>query len=151
MGFLGCCVRFNEGERGLVANPDAANAPAIAVPEALALPDAIRAVAGIGDIGWAAIIARGRSVIAGSAVIAVLGGDRAANNGATDQSRSDACGNATLRLGGSRDGYRRNRQSGDGNQRHQCFLHGLTFLMEQKDSGKAVCRSESSIFRANDQ
>jgi hypothetical protein len=41
---------------GSVANPDVANPPAITVPEALPLPDA-GAVAGIDDIGRAAIIA----------------------------------------------------------------------------------------------
>ena len=39
----------------LVANPDVADAPAITIPETLPLPDAGFAVAGIDDIGWAAI------------------------------------------------------------------------------------------------
>ena len=81
-----------------VANPDTANPPAIAVPEALALPEAGLAISGVGDIGRATIIAVTGSGIAGP-VIAVLGCDRAADNGTPEQSGSDACGNAALSLG----------------------------------------------------
>ena len=58
-----------------------------------------RTVAGIDHIGrTAAIVAGG---IIARAVIAVLGRDRAADNGAAEQSGGDARGNATLRLCGS--------------------------------------------------
>src|ERR1700733_2464640 len=54
-------VRFNEDERSLAANPNAADPPAIAVPEALTLPVAAIGIA-CGDIGRATIIGRGGAV-----------------------------------------------------------------------------------------
>jgi hypothetical protein len=39
-------------------------------------------------------------------------------------------------MGGHRNGG--NSQHGDGTERHQCLLHGLTFLMGAKDSSKSV-------------
>src|SRR5437899_11667028 len=114
----------------LVANPDAADAPAITIPEPLPLPDTGFAVAGIDDIGRAAaVIARG---IIARAVVAVLRSDRAADNGAADQSGRDACRDTALRMGGSRDCHGRNGQRGGSTERHQCLLHGLTFLVGSK-------------------
>src|SRR6185369_10425917 len=85
----------------LVANPDVADAPAITIPEPLPLPDAGFTVAGIDHIGRAAAIVAG-GIIA-RAVIAVLGSNRAADDGAANQAGGDARGNAALRLRRSRD------------------------------------------------
>src|SRR5689334_21460499 len=68
---------------GSAADPHAAEAPAIAVPEALALPVAA-AVAGIGDIARTAVIAIARAIITRSVVVGARG-DRAANDRAPDQ------------------------------------------------------------------
>src|SRR5689334_18700648 len=111
----------------LVANPDVADPPAITIPEPLPLPDAGFAVAGIDDVRRAAAIVAGR--IIPWAVIAVLRGDRAADDGAAKQSGRDACRDTALRMGGSRDCHGRNGQCGGGTERHQCLLHGLTFLV----------------------
>src|SRR4029450_11037834 len=87
--FRGRHMRFNEDERDLSADPDAAHAPAKAVPEALALP-----VAGAGRIlrigrGAVVVVALRRIVVARTvvipgAVIIVLRGDRAADDSTAD-------------------------------------------------------------------
>src|ERR1700752_90664 len=94
-------ARFNEDEQDLSADPDAAHAPAKAVPEALPLP-----VAGAGRrlrIGRGAVlvvalrrIVLARAVVIAGAVIIVLRSDRAADDGAADQPGRDARGNAAL-------------------------------------------------------
>src|SRR5256885_1046523 len=95
----------------LAANLDAADPPAITVPEALALP--ITGAGRIGHVGRRAVIVVAlrrivvaRTVIIAGAVIAVLRGDRAANDGAADQAGRDARGNAALGVsgGGGRNG-----------------------------------------------
>src|SRR5450631_401872 len=113
---------------GSAANPDAADPPAIAVPEALPLPDAA-AIIVVGDIGRTAIAVAG-SIVAG-AVIAVGRGKRAADDGAADHAGSKTGAKTPLRMSrrGCRDG--RNGQAGDGSECHQCFPHGFTFLFEQ--------------------
>src|SRR6185436_12921611 len=89
--------KTRQTKRTLIANPDAADPPAIAVPEALPLPDTVRSVAGIDHIGPAAISG---TIIARAVIITVLGSDRAADDGATDQSCGDTCCNTALRMGG---------------------------------------------------
>lgn len=134
-------VRKTRQIKGLVANPDAPDAPAITVPEALPLPEAFRSVTGIDHIGRTAISISG-AIIARAVIITVLGGDRAADDGATDQSRGDTGRNTALRMGGRGHRHGRNGQRGGGAERHQCLLHGLTFLVEQKDRIEVVCRGE---------
>ena len=112
---------------GLIANPNAANPPTIAVPEPLALPEA----AGRRDIGWTAVIAVSRTIITRPVIVAVLGCDRAADNGATEQSGGYAGGDAALRLGGSRRSHGRNSQGRGGSEGHKYFRHRFTFLIEQ--------------------
>jgi len=97
--------KTRQTKRTLIANPDAADPPAIAVPEALPLPDTVRSVAGIDHIGPAAISG---TIIARAVIITVLGGDRAADDGATDQSCGDTCCNTALRMGGGGDRHSRN-------------------------------------------
>src|SRR5437899_7690384 len=86
----------------LVANPDVADPPAITIPEPLPLPDAGFAVAGIDDIGRAAAIVAG--CIIARTIIAVLGRNRAADDGAADQAGRDAGCNTALGVRRSRDG-----------------------------------------------
>src|SRR6266850_1898255 len=112
----------------LVANPDVADPPAITIPEPLPLPDAGFAVAGIDHIGRAAIAG---GIIA-RAVIAVLRSDRAADDSTAEQSSGDACRDTALRMGRSGNSHGRNGQRGGGAERHQCLLHGLTFLVGSK-------------------
>jgi len=78
----------------LAANPDAANPPAVAVPEALPLPIAT-AIIVVGDIARAAVITITvtRPVIAGA-------GKRAAHDGAADYAGRYACAKPTLRMRG---------------------------------------------------
>jgi hypothetical protein len=107
---------------GSAANPDAADPPAIAVPESLPLPDTA-AIVIVGDIGWPTVAVTG-SIVAGAISIIARAGERAADDGAADDSGGDSSPNAALRMGGSgrRDG--RNGQGGDGRECHQCFPHG---------------------------
>src|SRR5262245_26899285 len=130
---------FNEDERSLPADPDTSDPPAIAVPEALALP--VAGAGGVGHIGRRAVIVVAlrriarvvitRAVIVAGAVIVVLRGDRAADDGAADQPGRHARGNAALGMsgGGGRDD--RNGQRGDGGKRRQRLSHGFTFPVEQ--------------------
>ena len=54
-----------------------------------------------------------------------------ADNGAAEQSGRDTRGNpAVARFGNLRRCHGRNSQRGDGSERHQCLLHGFTFLLE---------------------
>src|SRR5882724_2709009 len=130
-----------------IAELDAANPPAIAVPEPLALPDARRIL----DIGRSAVIAVSRAIIARPVIVA-LGGDCAANNGAADHSGGDASSNpAAARFSRLGRCHGRNSQRGDGSEGHQCLPHGFTFLMEQRTANKRSPSSESSTFRLNDQ
>ena len=72
------------------ANLDAANPPAIAVPEALPLPVAAGCRR---DIGRAAIVTVAGSIIAGSvSIIARAGSNRTADDGSADQPASDGGG-----------------------------------------------------------
>src|SRR5258706_1834241 len=101
-----------EDERGSTANPHPANPPAIAVPEALSLPDAVV----IRDIGRTAVIAVAGSIITGSIPIIARAGKRAANDGAADQSGSDAGGNPPATgFGGLGQCHCRYGERGDGN------------------------------------
>src|SRR5665213_3759194 len=89
----------------LVADPDAAQTPAVAVPDPLAAPPAVRTVI---DRGRRAI------VVAGTAVIAVLRGD-AADDGAGREAPDDAGGDASAaRFGRLRSGHGRDRQGRGG-------------------------------------
>jgi hypothetical protein len=115
---------------GSAAHPHAANAPAIAIPETLPLPDAA-AIRVVDDIGRAAaVITVTGSVIAGPVSVIARAGKRAADDGAADDSAGYRSANTPLRMGGRghRDG--RHGQGGDGSECHQCFLHGVTFLIE---------------------
>src|SRR5579871_179046 len=112
------------GSTGLSADADAAHPPAIAVPEPLALPVA-RTIRATGIAG--AVVAVTGAVIAVGAVVRVR--DRAANNGAAEQSEADAR-TPTAAPPGMRRGRRRNGQRGDRNERHQRLLHGSPFLNE---------------------
>ncbi len=90
---------------GLIASPDPAYPPTIAIPESLALPDAGRIVTGTGDISRAAVsraavVPIAGTVIARAIVTTILRRDGAADNGTTDQARGDASGNTTLGVGG---------------------------------------------------
>jgi len=138
----------NEDERRSAANPYAANPPAIAVPEALSLPDAVV----IRDIGRTAVIAVTGSIITGPISIIAGAGKRAANDGAADQSGSDAGGNpAATGFGGLGQRHGRNSEGGDGSECHQFLLHDVTFLNQARTADKAVRRGESSIPPLNDQ
>src|SRR6266567_4115865 len=101
-GFFGPMMAFIPKKRGrfrevgrdlmkmngsLIANPDAADPPAITIPEPLPLPDAGFAVAGIDHIGRAAIAG---SIIARAVIVAVLRSNRAADNGTAEQAGCDA-------------------------------------------------------------
>src|SRR6266403_3583737 len=133
-----------EDERGSTANPHPANPPAIAVPEALSLPDAVV----IRDIGRTAVIAvAGSIIIAGSISIIARAGKRAANDGAADQSGSDAGGNhPATGFGGLGQRHGRYGEGGDGSECDQFLLHDeVTFLNRTRTADKAVPRSESSI------
>src|SRR5882724_6237069 len=129
----------NEDERSSAANPHAAKTPAIAVPETLALPVAA-AVIVVGDIGRTAVIAVTRTVVAWSVSVIARTGERAADNGAADNSGSDTCANSPLRMGRCGCGHGGNSESGDGSKCHQCLLHGVTFLIRGRGSGQAVRR-----------
>ena len=111
------------------------------------MPDALRAVAGFGDIGRAAIA---RTIIARS-VIAVLGGDRAANDGATDQPSRDACGNTPLRLGGAGITTAETAKAETATSAINVFFMASTFLLKQGTAEKRSVTGKSSIFRCNDQ
>ena len=120
--FPGSLGLFVTKMNGSAANPDAADPPAVAVPESLPLPDAA-AIIVVGDIGRTAVAVTG-SIIAGAISVIARAGKRAADDSAADDSGGDSSANAALRLGGSgcRDG--RNGQGGDGRECHQCFPHG---------------------------
>src|SRR6266404_5514197 len=98
----------------------------MAVPEALSLPDAVV----IRDIGRTAVIAVARSIIiAGPISIIARAGKRAANDGAADQSGSDAGGNPPATgFGGLGQRHGRYGEGGDGSECHQFLLHDVTFL-----------------------
>src|SRR6266550_1467085 len=118
---------MGNSRRSKSANLNAAHAPAIAVPEPLPLPDAVV----IRDIGRTAVIAVTGAVITVTGAIAIVAGagKRAANDGAADQSGSDAGGNpAAPGLGGLGQRHGRNGESGDGSEGHQFLLHDVTFL-----------------------
>src|ERR1022692_3928932 len=74
----------NEHERGSAANPYAANPPAIAIPETLSLPDTA-AIIVVADIGRTAAVI----TVAGSVIITGAR-QRAADDGAADQSTGDS-------------------------------------------------------------
>src|SRR5450755_1442530 len=116
------------------ANPDAANPPAIAIPETLPLPVAA-AIGVVGHIGRTAVIAVTGSVVAGTVIAGT--GQRAANNGAADHSGGHT-GDPALRLGRSGHHHGRNSQGGDGSECHQCLPHGVTFLNERSADKQSV-------------
>src|SRR5882672_8837679 len=114
---------------GLAADSHAAHPPAIAVPEALALP--VAGATGATDIGRPAVIAVARTVIArtvAGTVIIRARRDRAADDGASEQASRDTHAEAALGLCGT--GHGRNRKRGDGGSCHQCLSHAVTFLRE---------------------
>lgn len=83
------------------ADSDAANPPAIAVPEPLPLPDAA-AIIIIGDIARTVIAVAGSRVVAGA--IIARGGQRAADDGAADHAGSQTGAETALGVSGGRYG-----------------------------------------------
>ena len=119
----------------------AADAPGIAVPEALTLP--VTAIRLFSDIGRTI----GRAVIAGCVAGPVVGAgtiiigarrNRAADDGAADNSAGDGRAKGALGVSGGRGGE---NQGADGGQCHQNFPHGITFLMNDGAtlSKRSVC------------
>src|SRR5881227_669149 len=104
---------------GSAANPHAPNPPAVSIPETLPLPDAT-AIVIVGDIS-AAAVAVSRSVISRAVIIAGTS-QRAADNGAADNTSRQTGTPSALRLGR---GGGQNAQGGDGSECHQCFSHGF--------------------------
>src|SRR5450432_4665799 len=103
---------------GSAADPDVANPPAIAVPEALPLPGAA-AIIVIRDVGRPAVIAVTRSIITVAGAVAVRRGQRAADDGAADDAGRQTNAQAALGMGGGRRCDGRNREGGDGSECHQ--------------------------------
>src|SRR4249920_594603 len=89
--------------RSLVANPDAADAIAVAVPDSLTAPAAT--AGSVGSVVWAACIIT-------AAIIAVRSGHGAADDGSGGQTADHAGGDgATARLRGNGRCNRSNRHS----------------------------------------
>src|SRR3954465_14325319 len=103
----------------LAANPDAANPPAVAIPEALPLPIATVI---LGDIG------RSAAVIAVTRPVVIAGpGKRAADDSAADQTGCPTGGDpAAAGFGSLRRRHGRHSKRGDSSERHQCLPHGFT-------------------------
>src|SRR5207245_2988308 len=124
---------------GLAADSHAVHPPAIAVPEALALPVA-GAANGAADVGRPAVVAVARSVIARTVVVGTViiraRRDRTADNGASKQAGRDTHAEAALGLRGR--GHGRNRERGDGGSCHQCLSHAVTFLREAKSQDPRI-------------
>jgi hypothetical protein len=128
----------------LSANPNAADPPTIAIPEALTLPVAAIGIC-CGNIGRAAIIGTGGcigigtgsvgagAVVTGSvitgAIVVWARGNCAADNGTADQPAENRRTKIALGVGWRRGGE---SQRGNGGQSHQNFPHGITFLIESK-------------------
>ena len=68
------------------------------------------------------------------------GGRMGQGKGYYDRLLARARPDAPLRLGRSRHRHRGNSQRAGGNERHQCLLHGLTSLMEQR-TAESVCQA----------
>src|SRR6201991_1642619 len=118
-----------------VANLDAAHPPGITIPEPLTLPIA----GGTCGIGRPAVVTR-------TAIIAVLRCNRAADDGAADQSGRNARGHAALRMSRSRRRQGRNSQGGSGRDGHQCSLHGFTSFMKALDRESGLPADKVSYF-----
>src|ERR1700688_23589 len=117
---------------GSAADAHATVAPIIAVPEALTLPVAGRtrrvAASGIGrpvrSRPVRSTVVPG-SIVSGPVVIGARR-DRAADDGAAEQSGGNTDPDAALRIGRRRRRNGRDGQGGGGSKCYQCFPHGIT-------------------------
>src|SRR5215212_2723353 len=117
--------------RGLVANPDATDAIAVAVPNSLAAPAAGGGSVG-GSVVWATAIIP--AVVIAVRTIAVRTGRGAADDGSGGQAADHASGDgATTRLRGGGRCDRSNRHSRGCSKGGQGSGHGVTSRIDTHD------------------